>query len=1191
MEKKRISKFLQRLSVGRKMLLTMRLSMVLTILFSFNVYAKAVSQTVSLNLQNVTLREAFEAVKQQTGVYFVYNEEEVSQDVKLNVEVSGVSLENAMRQILEGLPYSFECLEGMVVITPVPEQQAQKPNVKVLKGKVTDANGDPIPGATVIVQGLPQGCATNNQGEYVLVIENKEGVTLLFSFVGMETVTRVWKGEERLDVVLHEASLDIDEVVVTGYQVLDRRESASAVSVVKADDIMIAGAPTIDQMLQGQIPGMMVMTTSGEPSATPKIRIRGNATINGNKAPVWVVDGVILEQSVPFTASDLNSEDAEYLIGNAISGISPQDIESITVLKDASATAIYGVKAANGVIVITTKKGQIGKPRITYNADVVFNQRPAYRNMDRMNSAERMQLSKEIVEAGLDYPRIPDGDSYEGLLEQLYAKEITTSEFQNQVMVLQKRNTDWFKEIFRNTVTHTHTLTVSGGSQDARYYFSASYNKNPGTSRGSSSERLTTTAKVDVVVNKALDFSVKTTYSTTTNKGFHSSVDPFNYAYQRSRTLPAYNEDGSYHLYDRGNGLYYNFLKEQANTGDEGKINDFTALLSLNLKLVDGLSYGGVFSFQKGTTSQRTWATEESYYVSNIRGYEYHEFDETSEEYQDSPLPYGGILEQSYTDRTNYTIRNTLTYMKVFKGVHDVNVMGGLEIRGNKYMGVSTTGYGWNPDFGEKFMPVYTDAFIADYVRGERLNPNNTNTNTRVASFFGTASYSYDNRYVLNANIRSDGANKFGTNPKYRWLPTWSVAGKWIVSNENFMKGASHWLDHLSIRGSYGIQGNIHEDATPYLIVQYEDRDATSSLEYYSIDRLPNPDLRWEKTKSWNVAADFTLFKGRLKGSLDVYRKNTSDLIMSKAVSTSNGRSYLYMNAGKMRNYGVEGFLNVEIIRKKMFDWRVGFNFGRNVNETILANGESYTTLEDVELMLDGELAVEGAPIGSMYSFRFAGLSHENGYPLFYGTDGKLYHEGEPQLLELVNSGSIFPKLSGGFDTQLTFNKRLSLSLGFTYNLGGVKRLPDVYEDNNAAFDPLTNVSTKLQDRWRQPGDEEHTTIPVLWDDDYADNFYRMGLSATRPGVLSSWAGTRLYNYSDERVVTSNFLRLRTLALSYRVPEKFLSTWGASSMMLRFQATNLFVIASKKWGGLDPETPTSKIPVVPTYSLTLNVSF
>lgn len=312
---------------------------------------------------------------------------------------------------------------------------------------------------------------------------------------------------------------------------------------------------------------------------------------------------------------------------------------------------------------------------------------------------------------------------------------------------------------------------------------------------------------------------------------------------------------------------------------------------------------------------------------------------------------------------------------------------------------------------------------------------------------------------------------------------------------------------------------------------------------------------------------------------------------MSKAVSTSNGRSYLYMNAGKMRNYGVEGFLNIEIIRKKMFDWRVGFNFGRNVNETILANGESYTTLEDVELMLDGELAVEGAPIGSMYSFRFAGLSHENGYPLFYGTDGKLYHEGEPQLLELVNSGSIFPKLSGGFDTQLTFNKRLSLSLGFTYNLGGVKRLPDVYEDNNAAFDPLTNVSTKLQDRWRQPGDEEHTTIPVLWDDDYASDFYRMGLSATRPGVTSGWAGTRLYNYSDERVVTSNFLRLRTLALSYRVPEKFLSTWGASSMMLRFQATNLFVIASKKWGGLDPETPTSKIPVVPTYSLTLNVSF
>lgn len=1190
MEKRCSFKFLRRIDVGRKKSLTMRLTMFLTVLFSMNVFAGVVSQTVNLKLENASLREVFKAVRQQTGVYFVFNEEELSNEVKLNVDLNNASLENAMKEILKGLPYSFEYLNGMVVIKPVTQEQ--KARVKLLKGKVTDANNAPLPGVSVVMEGATRGTATNADGEYVLVIEDRKGIKLLYSFIGMKTEVRIWNGQEKINVVLQEETLNIDEVVVTGYQTINRRESASSVSVVKADDIMMAGVPTIDQMLQGQIPGLMVMNTSGEPSATPKIRIRGNATINGNKAPVWVVDGVILEQSVPFTASDLNSEDAEYLIGNAISGISPQDIESITVLKDASATAIYGVKAANGVIVITTKKGKIGKPRIQYNMDVVFNQRPSYRNFNRMNSAERMQLSKEIVDAGLRYPRIPSGDSYEGLLELLYAKKITEKDFQKQVMILQERNTDWFGELFRNTLTHTHTLSVSGGSQHARYYFSANYNNNPGTAKGSSSERFTATAKLDVDVNKVLNFSTKFTYSTTTNKGFHGSVDPFNYAYQRSRTLPVYNEDGSYHMYDGGNGINYNILKELKQTGDEGKTDDFNGLLALNLRLFDGFSYNGTFSLQKGSSTKRTWATEESYYVSNIRGYNYHQFDEIAKEYQDSNLPYGGILDQSYVNRTNYTVRNDLKYIKVFNGVHDVNVMGGMEIRGNSYKGVATTGYGWNPDFGEKFMPVYTDKFMANYVMVGRLLPKNTNSHTRVASFFGSASYTYNNRYVINANIRSDGANKFGNNPKYRWLPTWSVAGKWILSNESFMDGVKSWMEHLSLRGSYGIQGNIHEDATSNLIVQFAGRDKYSQLDYSIIDRLPNPDLRWEKTKSWNAAVDFTLFKGRIKGGVDVYYKKTSDLIMSKSVATSNGRSYLYMNAGKMKNHGVEGFLNVDVIRQETFDWRIGVNFGRNVNETILANSDTYSNLEEAEMMMKGELAVEGAPIGSMYSFRFAGLSSDNGYPLFYGKDGKLYHEGEAQLMELVNSGSIFPKLSGGFDTQLTFKKCLSLSLGFTYSLGGVKRLPSVYEDKYNVFDPLTNVSTKLQNRWRKPGDEKHTTIPVLWDRDYTNNFYRMGLSATRPGVLAGiYQGTELYDNSDERVATSNYLRLRSLALSYMVPQKFLSHYGISSMMLRFSASNLHVWANKKWEGLDPETPNAKSPIVPSYSFTLNVSF
>lgn len=1194
MKKKRISEFLQRLSVGRRILLTMKLTVVLTILFSVQVLANAGAQTISLKLENVTLREAFKILKQKTGVYFVYNEEELARDVRLNMELKEVSVENAMKQILTGLPYAFECLDDMVVIKPVANIPQQEEKVKVLKGRVTDVYGEPLPGVSVIVEGATRGCATNADGEYSLVIENKLGIKIVYSFVGMGTEIREWEGQEQINVKLHETNLSMEEVVVTGYQTLNRRESASAVSVVKTEDIYMAGATSIDQMLQGQIPGMMVMNTSGEPSATPKIRIRGTSTINGNKAPVWVVDGVILEQDVPVTASDLNSEDAEYLVGNAIAGISPQDIETITVLKDASATAIYGVKAANGVIVLTTKKGKTGKPSVSYHGEVLVNQRPSYRNFDRMNSAERMELSKDIFEDGLRYNSnitLNPDDSYEGLLNELINRRITRQEFADLAMKMANRNTDWFDILFRNAVTHNHALSVQGGSEQMKYYFSAGYNNNQGGAKGSLSERFTSLAKVDVKLNDYINFMAKIDYSTTKNEGY-TVVNPFLYAYKTSRTIKPYEEDGSYHMYKQSSQYYFNALKELENTGKDVKSNDFNALLNLNVNLLSGLSYQGTFSFHNSTTKLRDWRTEESNSITAIRGYEYKQYDENDDEYWKSTLPYGGILSVTNTAKSGYTIRNALNYVRIFNDLHDVNVYLGSEIRGNQYKGESITGYGWTPNFGERFMPVFTDSFNNMYALSGRLLPTNTNSISRVASFFGTASYTYDNRYVANFNIRSDGANKFGSNPKYRWLPTWSVAGKWHLSNENFMAGFADKGNYLSIRGSYGVQGNIHDDATPNLILQISDRNTVSNLDKSTIYRLPNPDLRWEKTSSWNVALDFVLLNGRLSGSVDVYKKHTEDLIMNKTVALSTGRQRLYINAGQMDNSGFEGNLSLKLLKSKKFDWDFNVNFGRNLNKVTLANEDFYNNLEEVNLMLNGNLAVEGEKLGMMYSFDYAHLSHENGYPLFYGKDGKLYHDGDPTRMRLVKSGSIYPDLSGGFDTQLTFMRRLSLTLGFTYSIGGVKRLPAVYDDKERVFDPVANVSTNLKDRWRKPGDEAYTDIPVLYNSNIAEDFFYDGLS----NCSSEDPGSRemcsyFYDRSTARVAKADYLRLRLIGLSYIVPEKILKNVGISSMAIRFQASNLHVWADKKWKGLDPETPEANIPILPSYSLGINVSF
>lgn len=1166
----------------------MRLTLLLTMFFSFTAIARVSSQSVTLKLENASLRETIKELKNQTGVYFVFNEEEIaSLNVKLSMVMTNEPFEKALDRIFEDLPFTYEYSEGVVILKPTP-QKKDDVKLKLIKGKVVDTDGMPLPGVSVVVEGTTRGVASDVNGLFQMMIENKVGQKLLFSFVGMEQKVITWQGQDSLNVVMKYAAVDVEEVIVTGYQTLNRRESASAVSVVKTDDIYMAGAASIDQMLYGQVPGLMVMNTSGEPSATPKIRIRGTSTINGNKAPVWVVDGVILEQNVPITASELNSEDAEYLIGNAISGISPQDIESITVLKDASATAIYGVKAANGVIVLTTKKGRAGRPTVSYHGEVVVNERPSYRKFDRMNSVERMQLSKDIFEQGLSYNSnisLDPADSYEGLLNELNNRRMSKEEFALRSTEMANRNTDWFDVLFRNAVTHSHNLSIGGGSEGAKYYFSAGYNNNQGGAKGSVSERFTSVARVDAVVGKYINFMAKIDFSTTKNEGY-SVVNPFSYAYNTSRTVRPYDEDGDYHFYKKDSKYLYNVLNELAETGKESKANDFNALLNLNVKLYDGLSYQGTFSYHNSSTNQRDWKTEESASVASIRGYNYKQYDENDDEYWKSALPYGGVLDQSNTLKTGYTVRNALSFIKVLGKVHDMNIMVGSELRGTKYEGVRSTGYGWTPTYGERFMPVQTDSFLGSYI--SNMYPINTNSISRIASFFGTATYTYGNRYVINFNIRSDGANKFGSNPKYRWLPTWSIAGKWLLANEGFMSRFIQNGHNISVRGSYGIQGNIHDDATPNLILEVGDRNSISNLDQSTIYRLPNPDLRWEKTTSWNIAVDFSLWDHRLTGSLDVYKKHTEDLIMEKTVATSNGKSRLYMNAGEMDNQGIEGNLSVQIIRRKNLNWKFNVNFGRNTSEVTLANDDLYSDLEVVTKMLEGNLAIKGEKLGSMYSFRYGGLSGENGYPLFYGKDGKLWHEADPKRMELVRSGSIYPDLSGGFDTQLTFKKRLSLSLGFSYNLGGVKRLPRVYADKGSALNPVANVSTNWNKRWRKPGDELYTDIPVLYNKRVASNFDR-NVSAEELSTVEDC--TYFYDLSDLRVAKADFLRLRSVGLSYIMPENLLRMAGISSMMIRFQASNLFVWAHKDWKGLDPETPEANIPILPSYSLGINVSF
>ena len=492
-------------------------------------------------------------------------------------------------------------------------------------GHVVDENDEPLIGVAIREKNGDEATVSRIDGEFQITV-NGTAPQLEFSYIGMKTqVVAIRKNETGLTVRMEPDHQQVSEVVVTGYQRMSRRESAAAISQVKMKDVFTPSAMNLDQMLQGKIPGMAVMIQSGEPSSTPTIRIRGNSTINGNKAPVWVVDGVIMSDIVPFTASDLNSPDAAYLIGNNISGVSPQDIETITVLKDASATAIYGVKAANGVIVVTTKKGKASAPNITYDFNLNTSTKPSYSHLQLMNSQERVQLSKDIFDARLQYPRVPTLESYEGALQKLFNKDITQAEFEREVRYYELMNTDWFDILFRNATTQNHNISLNGGSERVRYYSSMSYNDSPGIAKGSESNRFTALNKIFVKINKIFDAELKLEISNQQNTGFFT-VTPFTEAFNTSRAIPVYVRDGELYYYSKGtsnNGVNYNVLNELNTTGMKSTSRRMGGVFNFNARLLEGLTYTLTGSYYWNSNKNHKWATDHSYYVSNIRGYPY----------------------------------------------------------------------------------------------------------------------------------------------------------------------------------------------------------------------------------------------------------------------------------------------------------------------------------------------------------------------------------------------------------------------------------------------------------------------------------------------------------------------------------------------------------------------------------------
>ena len=531
----------------------MKLTCFFTVLLLLQVSAATYSQKrVNLDVENVSMLDVIQELRQQTGYKFFFNHNELEKVKDVSAKFENEELEKVLDAILGKVNLAYRVEQGVIIIVSGKGNDEKKEVVRIT-GKVTDEKKQPLPGVTVIVKGLTLGTATDTKGAFSLTLPKAENISLLFSFIGMETQEVKYTGQDTLRVVMKESAEQLDEVIVrTGYQNIDKRKLTSAVQTIKMDDIRVAGVNTIDQMLEGRIPGMIFMQNSGQVGAAPKLRIRGTSTVLGNREPLWVLDGVVLTDPVNVDPAQINDLDFVNLLGNAISGLNPNDIEQIDVLKDASATALYGAKAGNGVIVITTKKGKAGPPSVTYSGTASFTRRPRYsdRAIYLMNSKERVDVSRELVERGVYYNNVDSWVGYEAVVQDYYNGAIDYKEYNRLVSYYETLNTDWFDIVCQDVFSHNHTLSLSGGSTNIRYYASLGMSDENGAIKGENNKRYSTTLNLTANYERfTARFQLQGNVS---SRDYNpSELGILDYAYNMSRAVPAFNPDGSRYFYQR----------------------------------------------------------------------------------------------------------------------------------------------------------------------------------------------------------------------------------------------------------------------------------------------------------------------------------------------------------------------------------------------------------------------------------------------------------------------------------------------------------------------------------------------------------------------------------------------------------------------------------------------------------------
>ena len=1089
---------------------------------------------------------------------------------------------------------------------------------RTVTGVVKDEAGTPLPGASVQVKGTSHGVATDFDGKYSIKVPNDSAV-LVFSQLGSASVEKVVGTAKVINVVLKENVTELKGVVVTGYQEFDRSKFTGNAQTLKADNIKMDGVVDVGRMIEGRAAGVNVQNISGTFGTSPKITIRGGSSIFGDTKPLWVVDGAVQEEVVPLTFEQLASGDASTLVSSAISGINANDIESIEILKDASALSLYGARALNGAVIITTKSGKKNvKTQINYQLEESVRMIPNYNQYDIMNSQETMDVYQELERKGYfslsSHTQARYGGAYNIMYRAIDTFNPATGTFllENtdaaRVAFLRKyeyANTDWFKTLFRPSLTQNHTVSLSGGGENATVYGSVGFFVDPGWTIADRVHRVTGNLKTTYTLSPSVKIGVLTqgsirtqrapgTYNRSANTvsgGYDRDFDinPFSYALNTTRALRPYGDDGQYEYYSY-NYAPMNILNELANNYMDLNVLEYKIQGDLEVKLAKGLKYNFLGSVRHVKSSNEHSMRENSNVVGAYRANRttviakanpfLFKDPENPDMIPQVALPNGGIYKLTENNLQSYYFRNALEYKRLFKDVHDLKVFLGQEYRHTDRDNSFFNGYGYQFARGGTAFTDYR--VIQKAIQDNSPYFGKSFTKERGIAFFLQGTYTYDNRYVFAGTANYEGSNQLGRSRNSRWLPTWNVSGRWNASNEKFLEDNST-ISNLAFRLSYGLIAGLGSASNALAIFKNEvanrynlnDRENTIYIE-----ALQNSELTWEKVYEANIGIELGLFKNRVNLSLDLYQKNSKDLIDYVRTSGVGGQLVKLANNASMVTKGIELALDTKNIKTDYFSWNTGINFAYFNQEitSLTYRPNVYNLVREV-----GGNVVGGAR-NTLYSYDFKGLN-DKGLPVFNLLDGstdysKIDFQSMDNILSyLKKEGPVEPNVTAGLSNTFKY-KNWEFSCLITIAAGNKIRKPDQYDVD---YNDLSVFPKEMKNRWIHPGNEYTTNIPGIADKRTVNEIGR----STLRRVYNA------YNYSTQRVVDGSFIRMKSMSLSYTFAKDVLDALHINNLTLRLQATNPFLIyAHKDLNGQDPEffrTGGVAYPVNAQYTFTINL--